>query len=108
MWPKWPGVTVGRNEDNELFSTRVQLGWQGCIDYSKLKAITRKDHFPTPFINQLVERLAGHLYYCVLDGYSNYSHIPLDPNKQENTTLTFSFGAHAVWIMQRTCYGKFD
>jgi hypothetical protein len=70
-----------------------------CIDYSKLKAIARKDHFPPPFIDPLVDWLAGYPYYCVLDGYSSYSHIPLDPNKQENATLTFAFGAFAYCHM---------
>jgi hypothetical protein len=46
VWPRWPSVTMGRKKDNELFQTRVQRGWQGCIHNSKMKAITRKDHFP--------------------------------------------------------------
>ena len=46
VWPRWPSVTIGKKKDNELFQTRIQRGWQGCIHNSKLKAITRKDHFP--------------------------------------------------------------
>ena len=52
--PGWPSVTMGKKKDNELFQTRVQRGWQGYIHNSKLKAITRKDHFPPPFIDPLV------------------------------------------------------
>ncbi|XP_059428547.1 uncharacterized protein LOC132162318 [Corylus avellana] len=99
VWPKWLGVTMGRKKNNQLFSTLVQTGWQGCIDYSKLKAITRKDHFPPPFIDQLVERLPGHPYYCVLNGYSSYNQVPLDPDEQENTTLTIPFGVFAYYRM---------
>ena len=40
-----------------------------CIDYRKLNEATRKDHFPLPFMDQMLERLAGHAYYCCLDGY---------------------------------------
>jgi hypothetical protein len=65
------------------------------MDYSELKAITRKVHFPPLFIDPLVERLDGHPYYCVLDGYSNYHHVPLDPDKQKTTILTFAFGVVA-------------
>jgi hypothetical protein len=54
VWPRWPSVTMGRKKDNELFQTRVQRRWQGCIHNSKLKAITRNDHFPPPFIDPLV------------------------------------------------------
>jgi hypothetical protein len=91
VWPRWPSVTMGRKKDNELFQTRVQRGWQGCIHNSKLKAITRKDHFPPPFIDPSVARLAKYSYYCVFDGYSNYNHVTLDPGKQ--TPLS-----HLSWV----------
>ncbi|KAM1448160.1 hypothetical protein ACFX1R_008126 [Malus domestica] len=44
-----------KNEDNELVPTRIQTGWRVCIDYQKLNATTRKDHFPMPFIDQMLE-----------------------------------------------------
>jgi hypothetical protein len=72
--------------------TRIQSGWRVCIDYRKLNAATRKDHFPLPFIDQMVERLAGHKYYCFLDGYSGYNQVPVDPEDQEKTTFTCPFG----------------
>jgi hypothetical protein len=62
--PKQAGLTVVKNKDDELVPTRVQSGWKVCIDYRKLNAATRKDHFPLSFIDQMVERLAGHEYYC--------------------------------------------
>ncbi|KAL5543353.1 hypothetical protein UlMin_007137 [Ulmus minor] len=67
--PKKSGITVVKNEENELVPTRVQTGWRVCIDYRKLNAVTRKDHFPLPFIDQMLERLAGHAYYCFLDAF---------------------------------------
>jgi hypothetical protein len=71
--PKKAGITVIKNKENELVPTCVQSGWRVCIDYRKLNSATRKDHFPLPFIDQRVERLAGHAYYCFLDGYSGYN-----------------------------------
>jgi hypothetical protein len=62
--PKKAGVTVVQNKDAELVPTRVQSGWRVCTDYHKLKIATRNDHFPLPFIDQMVERLARHEYYC--------------------------------------------
>ena len=68
--PKKLGFTVVKNENKELVETRLPTKIRVCIDYRKLNTATRKDHFLLPFINQILERLAGHEYYCFLDGYS--------------------------------------
>nr|GEZ79545.1 reverse transcriptase domain-containing protein [Tanacetum cinerariifolium] len=68
--PKKGGFTVVENEENELILTRLVTGWQVCIDYRKLNEVTRKDHFSLPFMDQMLERLAGNEYYCFLDGFS--------------------------------------
>lgn len=93
--PKKSGITVIQNDQNELIPTRTQTGWRVCIDYRKLNAATRKDHFPLPFIDQMLERLAGHEFYCFLDGYSGYNQIPISPEDQEKTTFTCPFGTFA-------------
>jgi hypothetical protein len=93
--PKRAGLTVVKNQDNELVPTCIQSGWRVCIDYRKLNATTKKDHFPLPFIDQMVERLAGHEYYYFLDGYSGYNQVPVDPEDQEKTTFTCPFGTFA-------------
>ena len=66
--PKKSGITVVRNDEDELVPTQVQTGWRVCIDYCKLNEANRKDHFPLPFIDQMLERLSGHAFYCFLDG----------------------------------------
>nr|GEV54841.1 hypothetical protein [Tanacetum cinerariifolium] len=67
--------TVVENEKNELIMTRLVTGWRVCIDYRKLNEATRKDHFSLPFMDQMLERLAGNDYYCFLDGFSGNSWI---------------------------------
>ncbi|GJW60028.1 DNA-directed DNA polymerase [Tanacetum coccineum] len=67
--PKKGGITVVANEENELILTRLVTGWRVCIDYRKLNEATRKDHFPLPFMDQMLERLAGNEFYCFLDGF---------------------------------------
>ena len=93
--PKKSGVTVVENKNNELIPTRVTSGWRVCIDYRKLNAGTRKDHFPLPFVNQMLERVAGHEFYRFLDGYSGYNQIEIAIEDQEKTTFTCPFGTFA-------------
>ncbi|GKB18388.1 reverse transcriptase domain-containing protein [Tanacetum coccineum] len=89
--PKKGGITVVTNENDELVPTRTVTGWRVCIDYRKLNEATAKDHFPLPFMDQMLERLAGNKYFCFLDGFSGYFQIPIDPNDQEKTTFTSIF-----------------
>ncbi|GJT35521.1 reverse transcriptase domain-containing protein [Tanacetum coccineum] len=93
--PKKGGMTVVTNDENELVPTRLVTGWRVCIDYRKLNEATRKDHFPLPFMDQMLERLAGNEYYCFLDGFSCYFQIPIDPKDQEKTTFTCPYGTFA-------------
>ena len=93
--PKKSGITVVKNEKGEIIPTRVPSSWRMCIDYRKLNAVTRKDHFPLPFLDQILERVAGHPYYCFLDGYYGYYQIPIALEDQEKTTFTCPFGTFA-------------
>ena len=77
--PKKCGFTVIRNEKNDLIPTRTVTGWTIRIDYQKLNTATRKDHFPLPFIDQMLDRLAGHPHFCFLNGYSGYNQIAIAP-----------------------------
>nr|GEX08376.1 reverse transcriptase domain-containing protein [Tanacetum cinerariifolium]GEX76804.1 reverse transcriptase domain-containing protein [Tanacetum cinerariifolium] len=93
--PKKGGFTVVENEENELILTRLVTSWRVCIDYRLLNEATRKDHFPLPFMDQILERLAGNQYYCFLDGFSGYFQIPIDPKDQEKTTFTCPYETFA-------------
>ena len=70
--PKKSGVTTMHNEKGEEMPTRLTTGWRVYIDYKKLNEVTRKDHFPLPFKDQLLERISSHPFYYFLDGYSGY------------------------------------
>ena len=72
------------------------------MDYKKLNKATRKDHFPLPFIDQMLDRLAGKKYYCFLDGYSGYNQIVIALEEQEKTTFTCPYG---TFDFRRMCFG---
>ncbi|CAL1394630.1 unnamed protein product [Linum trigynum] len=93
--PKKGGMTVITNEKKDLIPTRTVTSWRVCIDYRHLNDATRKDQFPLPFIDQMLERLDGHNYYCFLDGMSGYFQIPISPEDQEKTTFTCPYGTFA-------------
>nr|GEY96620.1 reverse transcriptase domain-containing protein [Tanacetum cinerariifolium] len=88
-------MAVIKNDENELVPTRLVTGWRVCIDYRKLNEATRKDHFPLPFMDQMLERLAGNEYYYFLDGFSGYFQIPIDPKDQGKTMFTCPYGTFA-------------
>nr|GEU31407.1 reverse transcriptase domain-containing protein [Tanacetum cinerariifolium] len=100
--PKKGGMIVVANENNMLIPTRLVTGWRVCIDYRKLNDATRKDHFPLPFMDQMLERLAGNKFYCFLDGFSWYFQIPIDPQDQEKTTFTCPYG---TFVYRRMPFG---
>nr|GEZ86057.1 reverse transcriptase domain-containing protein [Tanacetum cinerariifolium] len=74
-----------------LNEDRLVTRWHICIDYRKLYDATRKDHFSLPFMNQMLERLAGNKYYCFLDGFSGFFQIYIDPQDQKKITFTYPY-----------------
>nr|GFB23105.1 reverse transcriptase domain-containing protein [Tanacetum cinerariifolium] len=102
--PKKGGMAVIKNDENKLVPTRLVTGRRVCIDYRKLNEATQKDHFPLPFMDRMLERLAGNEYYCFLDGFSGYFQIPIDPKDQEKTTFTCPYGTFAYkWMPFSLC-----
>ncbi|GJX05354.1 reverse transcriptase domain-containing protein [Tanacetum coccineum] len=101
--PKKGGMTVVKNEENGYWlPTRLRSEMESLLlDYRKLNEVTCKDHFPLPFMDQMLERLAGNEFYCFLDGFSRYFKIPIDPKDQEKTTFmcpyrTFAYRRHKI------------
>ena len=55
--PKKGGITVVPNDKDELIPQRIITGYRMVIDFRKLNKATKKDHYPLPFIDQMLERL---------------------------------------------------
>ena len=87
--PKKGGIT------NKLIPRRIVTGYRMVIDFRKLNKATKKDHYPLPFIDHMLERLSKHTHFCFLDGYSGFSQIPVSQPDQEKTTFTCPFGTYA-------------
>src|SRR4051812_28488365 len=87
------GITVVPNEDNELIPQRVVVRYRMCIDFRKINKVTKKDHYPLPFIDQMLERLSKKTHFCFVDGYSGFSQIAM------KTTFTCPYGTYAYRCM---------
>ena len=92
---KKSGVTTVHNEKGEEMPTQLTTGWRVCIDYRRLNEVTRKDHFPIPFMDQLLKRISSQPFYYFLDGYSSYFQIEIAAEDQEKTTFTCPFCTYA-------------
>ena len=86
---------VGKEQKDELIPTCISSGWRMCVDYRKLNLSTHKDHFPLPFMDQMLERLTCMSFYCFFDRYNGYNHIVINPEDQEKTTFTCPFSTYA-------------
>ncbi|KAL4026348.1 hypothetical protein IC575_014777 [Cucumis melo] len=93
--PKKTRMTVVKNDKGEMVLMQMQNGWRMCIDYRKLNEVTKNDHFPLPFLDQMIEHLAGRSYFCFLDRFSSFYEIPIACEDQKKTTFTCDYGTYA-------------
>jgi hypothetical protein len=73
--------------------------WCICVDYRELNKATLKDYFPLPFIDQVLDTLAGKKYFSFLDGFSGYNQIQIAPEDQDKTTFTCPWGTYAYKVL---------
>src|SRR4051812_25221675 len=93
--PKKGGITVVPNDNDELIPQRVIVGYRMCIEFRKINKVIRKDHYPLPFIDQMLERLSKKTHFCFLDGYFGFSQISVKAQDQEKTSFTCPYGTYA-------------
>ena len=70
-----------------------------CQDYRKLNAVTKKDYFPLPFTDSILDAVAGHECYSFLDGFSGYNQVKIAKEDQLKTTFTTDWGTYAYTVM---------
>jgi hypothetical protein len=73
-----------------------------CIDFRALNKQTQKDHFPLPFISTILEEVAGHQVYTLMDGYSGYNQIQVALRDRHKTAFTTPWGTFICLVM---CFG---
>jgi len=70
-----------------------------CVDYRKLNAITKKDSYPLPRIDELLDSLAGATYFSTLDLMSRYWQVMMHPADREKTAFITKYGTYEFNVM---------
>jgi len=82
----------------ESYSSAQSPSWN-CFSYRELNKATKKDHFPLPFIDQVLDGLAGKKFFSFLDGFSRYNQIQISPEDQAKTIFTCPWGTFSYRIL---------
>ena len=67
-----------------------------CVDYRKVNAITKKDVYPLPCIDDILDTLGKSKYFSTLDLASGFWQIEMDPATQEKSAFTTHCGLHEI------------
>jgi hypothetical protein len=59
-----------------------------CVDHRKLNAITVRDSYPLPRMDECIDSLGDAKIFSTLDCNSGYWQIPVRPEDREKTTFT--------------------
>ena len=70
-----------------------------CVDYRRLNAVTKKDSYPLPRIDDCIDSLAGSRWFSTLDLKSGYWQVEMDPADREKTAFSVGFGLWEFDVM---------
>ncbi|CAB4421455.1 unnamed protein product [Rhizophagus irregularis] len=70
-----------------------------CVDYRKLNKVTKKDCYPLPRIDDMLETLSGSRWFSSLDLASGFWQVELDPKDREKSTFITRFGTYEFTVM---------
>jgi hypothetical protein len=63
-----------------------------CMDFRDLNKACLKDNFPTPFIDQIIDKCVGSEVFSFMDGFSGYNQIQIKPEDQHKMTFICPWG----------------
>jgi hypothetical protein len=82
-----------------LFAKKPGGGWRFCVDYRKLNAITKKDRYPVPLIEETLGRLSKARIFTKLDVRHAFNRIRLKENVEDLTTFRTRYGSYKYRVL---------
>ena len=68
---KWASPMVVQPKKHDPTKLRI------CVDFRDLNKVTLTDSFPTPYVDEILNEVAGHECYLFTDGLSSYNQVPI-------------------------------
>jgi predicted aspartyl protease len=82
-----------------LFVKKSNGSLRFCIDYRKLNAITRKDRYPLPLIDETLARISRAKIFTKLDIRQAFHRIRIDPSSEDLTTFRTRYGSYKCKVL---------
>ncbi len=75
------------------------------VDFKKLNVATKKDSYPLPFTDEVINTIAKHEVYTFLDGFFRYHHISITSKDWYKIAFAIDWGAF-VCVVMHAFWGK--
>jgi ribonuclease HI len=63
-----------------------------CVDFRNLNKCSRKDNYPLPKMEHMLQKVSGSKVMSFIDGFSGYNQIVVHPEDREKTAFTTPWG----------------
>ena len=82
-----------------LFVRKANGGLRFCVDYRKLNAITQKDRYPLPLIDETLARISKARVFTKLDIRQAFHRVRIDPASEDLTTFRTRYGCYKYKVV---------